>query len=618
MRPFFRSPTPVAQSLRLGTLLAAVSLTVLVGIGPKAHAQSTPTPTTAPTPQTANVTLSANWGAATDSLGDEVQAKLFCADSASLFGYSISEPVIAKKPHPFPLTFVPGMAPTVLPVEFLGSADCRLEIGQDFSRTEGLSVVVNGQPIPLAPSKTFGRGTVPFTLAGPTSIDITVTKLTKFLSGTSVYISAGSQEGEVYQMLKPTCDGVSAGSVSALTAGKDNTNFLAIKPGAICRITVTSSSVDLASRLVVFVNGASVPVTGLPGEVSLTVPLDRVNTTVAMQLRNATPVALRAPVAASAVGTVAGATVPAAKPASTEAGARIIRLTLNANVSGPVDTAPTMPVYLDCSNARIFGKRQNAGRFQITLLPASAPTVLDYEVTGKESCELVLDRDAELVKVNGQMVAEKRNVVLDMSGDTTVDIQYVNLATRAAPVPPAGYNILRSSLNFTTGDNGRYKVRFDGCTGLASPPQLDRDALDGTFRDSVGRGPELGRPGASCTMVATAEGIDLASRLVVLLNGAIVPVVDNGGGTQVSVVVPFESLTNLTTYLRPLTPEPFDGPPATTSASSSSSSKAKKTTKPKTKAKAASTPAKKSTGNGQVCVRVTSRGKKIISVSYKC
>jgi hypothetical protein len=258
-----------------------------------------------------------------------------------------------------------------------------------------------------------------------------------------------------------------------------------------------------------------------------------------------------------------------------EPGVRRIRLTVSATVvSGAPETARALQGELVCRNIRLFGATQGTrASFRFRILPSVTPTVVDLEVVNSENpCDFYFGTDpmyptvVKQAAVNGKLAESPTDITLDLVGDTKVELQYANTSGQVAPVPPAGYNTLRTSLNFDTGQNEKYKVRFDGCTDLPTPPVLGDSVLKGTFGSAIDViGPPFGRVGSACTLVATAEGVDLAKRLVVMLNGTVQPVVDNGGGV-VSIRVPFEGDTALNTYLRPVNRAPLVSPTGATAA----------------------------------------------------
>jgi hypothetical protein len=301
--------------------VASVAIAALVATGTTvASAQSV-----APGPiKTATVRIATTF--ATPTTYQNLFTKLTCDESATLFGSTLGPDSVA----PYPEKIYPSDAPLVLPLEILDRAQCELSLRQLDIGGAGLTVRVNGQPAAVV------QGSLPLVVSGDTAVDIDVAaskagspRESQWGLTTPVDIFLRSTEGTPLRFEPTTCANTGLSSGFRAIESAQRTEILYAKPGASCRFTVTSTA-DLTSRLLTWVNGSLIAPTIAPGSATFDLPLTSARYQILVSLRPVNPVAPKAlPTTTTTTTTVptAPTTVASGAPVKTNKKAIVARKT---------------------------------------------------------------------------------------------------------------------------------------------------------------------------------------------------------------------------------------------------------------------------------------------------
>jgi hypothetical protein len=263
-------------------------------------------------------------------------------------------------------------------------------------------------------------------------------------------------------------------------------------------------------------------------------------------------------------------TTKAKAKASKEPSIRKVRFNLSVSFSSP-DGYEFIFTRLRCPLGRLFGKAMTLNSPIFDLAHGDRYSV-EVELLGEQVCNLYFDETVSAITVNGvdAMGAAKpgsnsQQFGLPLDVDTDVAVTFaVEPFENSVP----GYQNVRPRFNVSgLGTGAEYwEASVSECVDVLNDNRTPYTGglVDWRRPGETGSGINsrvYGRAGSSCLFTMTSNGLDLGSRLVLLLNGVEQSFAVSPEGV-VSVRLPFEGHVNVNGFIRPITPDPLVAPKA--------------------------------------------------------
>jgi hypothetical protein len=279
-------------------------------------------------------------------------------------------------------------------------------------------------------------------------------------------------------------------------------------------------------------------------------------------------VSLVIPVAGLEAG--AKTTTKAKAKTSKAASIRKVRFGLSVNFSSP-DGYELIYMRLKCPLGRLFGKSMGLDTPLFMVAHGDRYSV-EVELLGDQVCSLSFGETVSAITVNGvdAMGAAKpgsssQQFGLPLDVDTDVSVTFaVDPFENSVP----GYQNVRPQFNVHGLGTGEeyWEASVSECVDVLNDDKTPYTGglVDWNRPGETGSGMNFrvyGRAGSSCLFTLTSNGLDLGSRLVVLLNGVEQSFAVSPEGV-VSVRLPFEGHVNVNGFIRPITPDPLVAPKA--------------------------------------------------------